>query len=315
MRFFYFILCLNFATILFCPKERLDAEENIRQLVLAAHEREERTLNRITEVRQQIREQLQSSENHLEFDAVFSAIASKERLRQPVSEDLNAAIHAVTTLDSLQHLIQLWQKYKLHTLPLLNKDLDKETARTPVLTTGAEVWQYLPFFNIQPGNKVGELGAGSGWLSLLMSILYDSTTFYVNELGSFAVAQMQSNSSLYLTEEQLENCHFTVGSYTSTGLETNELDIIIAVDAFHHFSDKLSMLQSIKWSLAKNGRLCLVEQIRAPGTSDYFCPQALEKWELEELLQQNGFIKTKEQLLLGQATSNIYLLEYRVNPL
>ncbi|MDX1940816.1 MAG: methyltransferase domain-containing protein [Saprospiraceae bacterium] len=315
MRFFYLLLCLNFATILFAQKEKLDAENNIRRLVIAAHEREEKVLDKITDLRQKIRAQLSSSEAHLEFDAVFSAMASRGHLKSSISNELDAAIKSVTTLDSLRHLIGLWQKYKLQTLPLIQKDLDIETATATSLPISSDVWQYLPFFNIQTGDKVGELGAGSGWLSLLMSILYDSTTFYVNELGPFAVAQMQSNSSLYLSKDQLKNCHFTVGSSTSTGLESLELDLIVAVDAFHHFSDKLSMLQSIKWSLTKNGRLCLVEQVRMPGTGDYFCPEALEKWELEELLQQNGFVKTREQLLLGQATRNIYLLEYRVNPL
>lgn len=314
MPLFYLFLLLQFTTLFVAQKNSKDAEQNVRRLVLAVYEREEQARNSIAAVREQIRQSLSSKESHLEFDAYFSNLASKDFKKAP-SVTLNAAITKVISIDSLTRLIALWGNYKLQTLPLSNYQLTKENATATVLPEMPMLWQYLPFFNIQNGDKIGELGAGSGWLSLILAILYDRSSIYINELGPFATQEIRKKMAPHFTSEQQTRFHFVNGTKTATHLESEELDVIIAVDAFHHFREKISMLQSIKWSLAKGGRLCVVEQVKTYDKSSEYCPEALEKWELEQVLQENGFVKTRERLMTGRKDRNIYLLEYRVESL
>lgn len=313
MPLFYLLLLLHCTNFLFTQRE--NAEPTIQRRVLAAYEREEALKNTLTAVRTRIRERLPTPEMLLEFDAVFSGFVKKDLNKKAFSKEMQEFVNSVLPLDSLAQLITNWQLYRLQSLRLINYSLTKENVAASAFTDTSEMIQYLSFFDIQQGDGVGELGAGSGWMSVLISILYDSIYLNINELGDYNVRQVRRNLYQELTKAQLARCQFAVGSKNSTGLETEDLDLIIAIDAFHHFSDKISMLQSIKWSLAKEGRLCLVEQVKTIDTGDYYCPQALEKWELEELMRQNGFVKTKERRLSGNRGNNIFLLEYRVHSL
>lgn len=310
------LYCLLFRLMAgYAQSEEPSAVAHVRSAVLAAYEREASSKNTLISVKEQIRQHIISPIILLEYDDYFSKLVKKDRNKYTLSAELKTQIEKFITIDSLSHLITDWQQNKLQLLGLIKYDLTEENITNDRFSGTSKVFQYLSFFNIQSGESVAELGAGSGWLSLLMIILYNDINLYVNELGTYLLNNTQGNLRRELTKDQLKRCHFITGSKTSTGLETRNLNIVIAVDVFHHFNDKLSMLQAIKWSLAKGGRLCLVEQVRTIGGGDYFCPQALEKWQLEDLMHQNGFVKTRERLLHGTTDRNTYLLEYRVNPL
>lgn len=315
MPYFCLILLLQLSALLYAQEQGRSAEESVQHLVLAASAREEQVTQQLSEVRAKIRQQFPSEALLLEFDNFFSALVKKDRTIYALPSELQVFINPILPLDSLAILVENWQKIRLQNLRLIQQDLRKERVAAPEFADTSVLFQYLTFFDIQSGEKVAELGAGSGWLSLLLNVLYEDIELYINELGVYSIRQLQRNLLPELTKAQAKSCHFVTGTQTSTGLEMNQLDLIIAVDAFHHFSDKASMLKSIKWALAKNGRFCLVEQVKTLGSADSYCPQALEKWELETLLQQNGFIKSREQLLISHKSRNIYLLEYVVNPL
>lgn len=312
MPYFYLLLLLHSLTTLFAQPKTINAEGNVRSLVLSAYEREELSKNTLIEVREKIRQHITSDVMLLQFDEYISGLIKKDRPKNQLSEALNKCIQPFLSIDSLAQLITDWQYRKLQNLRLIQNNLTKESFTISTFSDTSKIIQYLSFFNIQNKDAVAELGAGSGWLSLLLCILYNDIELHINELGDYSLRYAQGNLRAELSKAQMARCHFATGSKTSTGLETQALDVIIAIDAFHHFTNKPSMLQSIKWSLAKGGRLCLVEQVKTIGTRDYFCPEALEKWELEALLRLNGFVKTKEQLLHDKKARNVYLLEYRV---
>ncbi|MFN7117553.1 MAG: class I SAM-dependent methyltransferase [Saprospiraceae bacterium] len=315
MRLLYVFLCSLPVTVLSAQQGQALMKPSLQQSVLAAYEREAQAMQHLSQIREQIRQRMPNPEILSTFDDFFSGLVKKDRTVQSLSEELKTIIKSVIPLDSLTRAVANWQRLKLQSLRLIQQKLTPEQLTNAHFQDSSMLWQYWDFFNIQPKESVAELGAGSGWLSLLLCILYNDVEIYVNELGKYSLQQARYNIASELTPAQLAHCHFIEGSKNSTGLEMENLDLIIAVDAFHHFSDKISMLQSIKWSLAKGGRFCLVEQVKRINTDDDYCPQALEKWELEALLQQNGFIKNKERLLVSSKAHNIYLLEYIINPL
>lgn len=299
----------------FAQPEVPNAEERVCKLVLEAYERTEISKNKLVAMREKIRSSLPPGSMLIEFDEYFSGLIKKDRKRNQVSKELGQYIQQYISTDSLSQLIMDWQLKKMQDLRLIQYNLTKENFAIRTFLDTSKIVQYLSFFDIQDKNKVAELGAGSGWLSMLIGILYEDTELYVNELGDFQLGSVQRNIAAEFTKTRLARCYFAAGSSVSTGLEMSNLDVIIMVDVLHHFTDKASMLQSIKWSLANNGRLCLVEQVKTIGSGDYFCPQALEKWDLERLLHQNGFVKIREQLLKGARDRNIYLMEYRIKAL
>lgn len=315
MRFFYLFLIIHFSLAAFAQEDRLRPEANLQQLLKTAYEREERLKNVVTEARLQMRQLLPSPAVRDSFDAVFSDLLSGNRKKKTFSTETSALIAPILLVDSFTHLVINLQKLTLQNYRFESSHLGKRTPTGIVLNDTSYLFQQLAFFNIQNHEKVGEIGAGSGSLAFFIGTLYDSVEIQMNEISPGMVERFGVDIAYKLTPPQQMRFRAVQGTAQSTGLEGENLDVIIAVDAFHHFKEKFGMLQSIKWSLAKGGRFYLVEQDKDYQSLHEYCPEAMEKWELEKLLQENGFVKVRERPLLGRSKQKVVMLEYMVNPL
>jgi ubiquinone/menaquinone biosynthesis C-methylase UbiE len=109
---------------------------------------------------------------------------------------------------------------------------------------------------VKPGMKVGEVGAGSGYLArFLAEKVGPEGHVYANELEDKMVAYMRDRAA----KEGLRNLTAVKGTPTSTGFEPASLDAIAAVYAFSFFDDREEMLRSIHASLKPNGLLLIVD--------------------------------------------------------
>jgi len=90
-----------------------------------------------------------------------------------------------------------------------------------------ELFQELISYDLAPGDKVGEIGAGDGAFALLLNRVEPGVTLHVNELdGAFLQyiqIQLDENPDMF----DVNQVHLVKGNKRSTGLEGQELDKII----------------------------------------------------------------------------------------
>ena len=108
----------------------------------------------------------------------------------------------------------------------------------------------------KPGMKVGEVGAGSGYLArYIAEKVGPEGHVYANELEPKMVAYMNERAA----KEGLKNFTAIKGTATSTGFQPESLDAIAVVYALSFFDDREAMLKSIHASLKTGGVLLVVD--------------------------------------------------------
>ena len=109
---------------------------------------------------------------------------------------------------------------------------------------------------VKPGMIVGEVGAGSGYLSRFMAEkVGPDGHVYANELEDKMIAYMKDRAA----KEGLKNFTAIKGTATSTGFQPESLDAIAVVYAFSFFDEREAMLKSIHASLKPGGTFLIVD--------------------------------------------------------
>jgi ubiquinone/menaquinone biosynthesis C-methylase UbiE len=109
---------------------------------------------------------------------------------------------------------------------------------------------------VKPGMRVGEVGAGSGYLARFVADKVGAEGHvYANELEPKMVAYMKARA----TQEGIANFTAVQGTPTSTGFAPGTLDAIAVVYALSFFDNREAMLTSISDSLKSGGQLLVVD--------------------------------------------------------
>lgn len=125
-----------------------------------------------------------------------------------------------------------------------------------------DTWQradeIIKQLNITSGSHVADIGCHEGYMSLKLSKV-------VMEKGKvYAVDVDQSKLELlreHLEEQKIDNVIPVKGDYDNPKLPINVLDAVIILDTYHEMDDHDKILEYVKLSLKKKGRLILCEPI------------------------------------------------------
>jgi len=157
-------------------------------------------------------------------------------------------------------------------------------------------------FDMKKHETVADVGGYDGTYLSLYSLYTDSVNYIVEDVDSggfrnlpFFVKHFESlkgtpNTNTYKT---------VLGEYTRTNLRSSSCDKILIIEAFHHFSDPVSMLTDIKQALKKDGILFIEEPIaertKLKGSEPRYC-----RSDFLGLLQTNGFKLVYEEKSRGR---------------
>lgn len=156
-----------------------------------------------------------------------------------------------------------------------------------------EILQY----NLHPGMRIAEIGAGSGTISWLIGGAYDSLTMYINELSPFYLNTLHKRQNRLAALMRPSNV-ITIqkGRKRSTGLKGEQLDLIFIRQTFHHFKYKNLMLESIKASLRPGGEVIIVESVSDDFKKEEMpCAETVSMAEILKHFEDHRFFLVKKE--------------------
>jgi len=116
----------------------------------------------------------------------------------------------------------------------------------------------------KPGMAVADLGAGSGFMTLLFAKMVGvSGRVYAVDINQ----KMLERVSQLAAQEGLKNIQTVLDNDTSTELAANSVDLIFLCDTYHHFEYPKAVLASMHKALRPGGQVVLVEFHLVQGKS------------------------------------------------
>jgi ubiquinone/menaquinone biosynthesis C-methylase UbiE len=114
----------------------------------------------------------------------------------------------------------------------------------------------LSALKIKPGDKVADIGAGTGYYTRRMGELVgrEGTVFAVN-----IEPEMLESLKARTSAAGIHNVQPVLGTLKSPRLPRDSLDLVLMVDVYHELEFPYEMMQEICWALKPGGRIALVE--------------------------------------------------------
>jgi ubiquinone/menaquinone biosynthesis C-methylase UbiE len=114
----------------------------------------------------------------------------------------------------------------------------------------------LEAIGIRRGMVVGDVGAGSGFMSFKMvKLVGPSGKVYANDIQPEMLEILRTRAQ----RDKVTNIETVLGTDRDPKLPAGTLDLILLVDVYHEFSQPQAMLDRMREALKPNGRLVLLE--------------------------------------------------------
>jgi len=139
---------------------------------------------------------------------------------------------------------------------------------------------------VVPGQKVADLGAGSGVFSrsLARAVGPDGVVYAV-DINQQLLSFIEESAS----EQGIRNVR-TILATEDDPLLPEPVDLIFICDTFHHIADRAEYLKNIRRYLRPSGRVAVIDFIKSPhlfSSAKYSLPE-LERWLTEAEYQPIG---------------------------
>ena len=148
----------------------------------------------------------------------------------------------------------------------------------------------IRLLKIQKGSTVADVGAGSGYITLLLSkAVGPMGKVYANDIQQGMLDLLQKNAA----KAKATNITPVLGAIDDPKLPADSLDLAIMVDVYHEFSQPQKMLQHLREALKANGRLVLLEY-RAEDAAVPIRPEhKMTKAQVKLEIEHEGFKQSR----------------------
>ncbi|WP_299533102.1 class I SAM-dependent methyltransferase [Ulvibacterium sp.] len=113
----------------------------------------------------------------------------------------------------------------------------------------------LENMDIQAGDTIADIGAGSGYHVFRMAAMAKKGLIYAVDIQDEMLAEMRRKKE----KGKVQNVRLIKGSEKSVNLPKNSVDKALLVDVYHEFNYPVEMIASLKRALRPNGKVFLIE--------------------------------------------------------
>ncbi|HML17333.1 MAG TPA: methyltransferase domain-containing protein [Bryobacteraceae bacterium] len=144
----------------------------------------------------------------------------------------------------------------------------------------------LDALNLKPGMVVGDVGAGTGYMSLRIARrVGPSGKVYAEEVQLEMLRFLRQNAA----NAKVTNIETVLGTVTDPKLPAGQLDLILLVDVYHEFSQPQKMLRRMRDALKPDGRLVLLEYRKEDPSIPILPEHKMSVQEVETEVEAEGF--------------------------
>lgn len=174
----------------------------------------------------------------------------------------------------------------------------------------------LAVLDLKPGEVVADVGGSNGYRMAMFAVLYDSITFYIQDIDSLCLNQ-QEWTAVKRYHEGLKgrslacDFHLVLGDAHGSHLPVAAIDKLLVTASYHHFSDPQGMLADLRTKLRPGGRIYLIENVvrKAGKRRRRICNDPLQTAEgLQQNFERQGF-KVTSIHSLGRWWTKLFVLE------
>ena len=117
--------------------------------------------------------------------------------------------------------------------------------------------------NFERGETVADVGAGNGYIEAMLSIFYDSLTFYIQDIDSAVCNQKAINEVVAFYQnvkgQPILNKFITViGSDNETNLPNDTFDKILMLWTYQYFKNPIAIMTDLRLKLKDDGILYII---------------------------------------------------------
>ncbi len=124
--------------------------------------------------------------------------------------------------------------------------------------------QLLDLLNLRPGMDVADVGAGTGFMAMMMAeSVGPAGTVYAVDISAEFISYIQRRAET----AALENVQTVHCTQRSTELPPQSIDLAFICDTYHHFEHPASTMKSLLQALRPGGEVVVVDFKRIPGVS------------------------------------------------
>ncbi|MFC1499785.1 class I SAM-dependent methyltransferase [Candidatus Zixiibacteriota bacterium] len=171
---------------------------------------------------------------------------------------------------------------------------------------GRDRWEnpeaILDTLGIRPGMVIGEVGAGTGYFTFLLSErVGGSGKIYANDINRRSLSTLRARAS----RNDLANIEIIQGEVEQTNFPAATMDMVVMVYVFHDFTEPLAMMENIKLSLKPGAPVVIIDadHDRIRDRSQHF----LSREQLIERVTEAGYELVRIETYLPD--DNIYVFK------
>jgi ubiquinone/menaquinone biosynthesis C-methylase UbiE len=143
---------------------------------------------------------------------------------------------------------------------------------------------------IHAGMIVGDVGAGTGYMSLrLAKRVGPSGKVYANDIQPEMLRRLRENAA----RAGLTNIETVQGEEADPKLPPGHLDLVLLVDVYHEFSKPRQMIDKIREALKPDGRLVLLEYRKEDPSVPIREEHKMTVAEVKAELEPQGFVLSR----------------------
>ena len=114
----------------------------------------------------------------------------------------------------------------------------------------------LNILGVEKGMKIGEAGAGSGYLTIYLAEKVGGTGhIYANDIDDSPLQTLKTKAA----GRDLTNITTVAGEQDDPLFPVNDLDMVVMLQAFHEFENKVDWLKNAKKYLKPDGSLVILD--------------------------------------------------------